>query len=165
MSDQDELDLQQLLREIDEEVRARRAAGDFPPGMERELDLVFARFAPPTVSGDDLDGLLEAADRTSYIDHHPPTGSRFPPVSLLKRIEWKFLGWFFRFITQQVTAFAGIVVQSLRLIGRRLEALEHVTPGASAAQREASIRAGSVADAGALADVVVSHLRGLRGRV
>jgi len=46
------VDLQQVLREIDEEVDARRAAGDFPPGMERDLDLVFARFAPATTSGD-----------------------------------------------------------------------------------------------------------------
>ena len=59
-SDAPDLDLQQVLREIDDEVRARRAAGEFPPGMERELDLLFARFAPPTVSGDNLDGLLEA---------------------------------------------------------------------------------------------------------
>ena len=162
---QDELDLQQVLREIDEEVRARRAAGEFPPGMERELDLLFARFAPPTVSGDDLDGLLEAADRTSYIDHHPSTGSSFAPLSLLKRVEWKLLGWFFRFVTQQVTAFAGIVVQSLRLLGRRVEALEHATPGASPAQRAAAMRSGQAAAVGALGDVVAAHLRGVRGRV
>ena len=165
MSDQDELDLQQVLREIDEEVRARRAAGEFPPGMERELDLLFARFAPPTVSGDDLDGLLEAADRTSYIDHHPPTGSRFVPLSLVKRVEVKLLGWFFRFVTQQVTAFAGILVQSLRVLGRRIDALEQATPGASPAQRDAAMRAGQAADAGSLADVVAAHLRGVRGRV
>ena len=165
MTDASEFDLQQVLREIDEEVRARRAAGEFPPGMERELDLLFARFAPPTVSGDDLDGLLEAADRTSYIDHHPPTGSNFAPLSLIKRVEWKLLGWFFRFVTQQVTAFAGIVVQALRLIGRRVEALEHATPGADRLQREAAMRAGTTADAGSLADVVADHLRGVRGRV
>ena len=140
MSDAPDLDLQQVLREIDEEVRARRASGEFPPGMERELDLLFARFAPPTVTGDDLDGLLEAADRTSYIDHHPPTASSFAPLSLIKRVEWKLFGWFFRFVTQQVTAFAGIVVQALRLLGRRVDALEHATPGADATQRQAAIR-------------------------
>ena len=165
MSDQDELDLQQVLREIDEEVRARRAAGEFPPGMERELDLLFARFAPPTVSGDDLESLLEAAERTSYIDPLPPTESRIPPISLIKRVERKLLGWFFRFVTQQVTAFAGIVVQSLRLLGRRVEALEHATLGASPAQREAAMRAGQAADAGPLADVVAARLRGVGGRV
>jgi SAM-dependent methyltransferase len=165
VSDAPELDLQQVLREIDEEVRARRAAGEFPPGMERELDLLFARFAPPTVSGDDLDGLLEAAERTSYIDHHPPTGSSFGPLTLVKRVEWKLLGWFFRFVTQQVTAFAGIVVQALRLLGRRVDALEHATPGADAMQREAAMRAGSAADVGPVADVVAEHMAGIRGRV
>jgi hypothetical protein len=164
-TDETELDMSQLLREIDEEVRARRAAGEFPPGMERELDLLFARFAPPMVSGDDLDGLIEAGDRTSYIDHHPPTGSSFAPLTLLKRVEWKLLGWFFRFVTQQVTAFAGIVVQALKVIGRRLDALEHATPGADPTQRAAAVGAGRPADPGSLADVVAEHLRGVRGRV
>ena len=41
------LDLDRLRREIDAEVRARRASGAYPPGFERELDAVFARYAPP----------------------------------------------------------------------------------------------------------------------
>jgi hypothetical protein len=125
------LDLQQVLREIDDEVKARRASGDFPPGMERDLDLVFARFAPATVNRDDLDGLIEAADRAAFVDPDPPTASRIPAVSLLKRAERKLLGWFFRFLAQQITAFAGVLVQALRLVSRRLDALDAATLGAS----------------------------------
>jgi len=33
------VDLDQVMGEIQEEVRRRRAAGDFPPSLERELDL------------------------------------------------------------------------------------------------------------------------------
>ena len=43
MSTEDaQIDMQQLLREIDDEVAARRASGDFPPGMERDLDLILS---------------------------------------------------------------------------------------------------------------------------
>ena len=128
-----ELDLEQVLREIDDEVRHRRASGDFPPGMERDLDLVFARFAPPTLTGDDLEALVEAADRNAFIQPDPPTASRIPAVSILKKVERKLLGWFFRFLAQQVTAFAGTTVQALRQIARRLEKLEEATPGANPA--------------------------------
>jgi hypothetical protein len=155
------LDLQQVLAEIDEEVRARRAKGDFPPGMERDLDLVFARFAPVAVHGDDLDGLISAADRTSFIDPDLPTESRLPAVSIVKRVERKLLGWAIRYLTQQVTAFGGVVVQALKLIGRRLERLEEVSAGAD----PALLGSAATAAAGRLDDVVAGHLAGLRGRV
>jgi hypothetical protein len=128
-----DLDLERVLREIDDEVRARRASGDFPPGMERDLELVFAQFAPPTLAGDDLDALVQAADRAAFIQADPPTASRIPAISILKKVERKLLGWFFRFIAQQTTAFAGITVQALRQVATRLEALEHATPGANRA--------------------------------
>jgi hypothetical protein len=128
-----DLDLDRVLREIDEEVRARRASGDFPPGMERDLDLVFAQFAPPTLTGDDLEALVQAADRAAFIQADPPSASRIPGVALLKRVELKLLGWFFRFLAQQVTAFAGITVQALRQLTERVGALEHASPAANPA--------------------------------
>jgi hypothetical protein len=159
------LDLSKVLREIDDEVRARRAAGDFPPGMERDLDLVFARFAPANVNGDDLDAVIEAADRTSFVDPDPPVESRIRAVSYLKRVERKLLGWFFRYLAQQVTAFAGVVVQALRLLGRRIEALEEATPGANPALLDTVRRADRTSLEGGLVAAVADHLRGVRGRV
>lgn len=123
-------DLDQLLREIDEEVRARRAAGDFPPGLERDLELLFARFAPATATSEDMGALIEAADRASLVDVDVPTASQTPGVSFVKRAERKALAWYFRYLAQQVTAYAGIVVQALRVLTRRVEALEDVTPRA-----------------------------------
>ena len=55
------IDLDEVRREIDEEVRARRAAGEYPPGFERELDALFAQFAPAEAS-DDFDTSLERAE-------------------------------------------------------------------------------------------------------
>ena len=157
-------DLQQVLREIDEEVKARRASGDFPPGLERDLDLTFARFAPAAVSGDDLAGLIEAADRTSFVDPDPPTGSRIPPVAYLKKAERKLLGWYFRYLSQQVTAFGGSVVQVLRQVAKRLDAVERATPGVDEASLAAARTAATPADAADLTDVVLDALRGTTGR-
>lgn len=159
------IDFQQVRREIDEEVQARRASGDFPPGMERDLDLVFARFAPANLSGDDAHSLLEAADRTSFVDLDPPTGSRIPPVAILKRAERKLLGWWFRFTSQQVTAFAGTVVSLLKVVVRRLEALEETVPGASPSAVYAAHGSSRPASAGDLADHVAEVLAGTTGRV
>lgn len=159
------VDLPRLLAEIDEEVRSRRASGDFPPGMERELDLLFARFAPATVSADDLDGLLQSAERSSFINPDPPTESRIPAVSFLKRVERKLLGWFFRFLAQQVTAFGASVVRALRLLGRRVEALEAATPGANEALLELARSVARPASAGSAVDAVVGHVAGSGGRI
>jgi hypothetical protein len=135
-----DLDLDRVLREIDDEVRARRAAGDFPPGMERDLEVVFAQFAPPTLTGDDLEALVQAADRAAFIQSEPPLASRIPAVSLLKKVELKLLGWFFRFVTQQVTAFAGITVQVLSQLSDRVEKLQQATPAANPALASLSRR-------------------------
>jgi hypothetical protein len=155
------VDLSKVLAEIDEEVRARRAKGDFPPGMERDLDLVFARFAPVAVHGDDLDGLISSADRASFIDPDLPTESRLPAVSYVKRVERKLLGWAMRYLTQQVTAFGGIVVQALKLIARRLERLEEVSAGADPALLGSAVTASALR----MDDAITAHVAGLQGRL
>ncbi len=101
------LDLDLVRREIDEEVRARRASGDFPPGMERELDLAFARVSPVATTGDDLEGLIQAADRSAFIEARPPVASRTAVLGLVKKGELKLLGWYFNHLAQQMTSFAG----------------------------------------------------------
>lgn len=164
MSDQ-AIDLQQVLREIDDEVEARRASGDFPPGMERDLDLIFARFAPATTSGDDLDALIEQADRGAFVDVDVPTASRVPPVAIVKRVLRKLMSWYLRYLAQQISVFASSAVGALKLLGRRVEQLEASTPGADPAVREASRRASSLPDVMPHAATIVEHLRGATGRV
>ena len=159
------VDLQQVLREIDEEVAARRASGDFPPGMERDLDLIFARFAPAMTSGDDLDALIEQADRGAFVDVDVPTGSRLPAVSIVKKVLRKLMSWYLRYVTQQVSVFAGSTVSAMRLIGKRVDALEAATPGADPAVRDASRRAAPPPELSPFADAVLAQLRGASGRV
>ncbi|MEN3271650.1 MAG: hypothetical protein V7636_411 [Actinomycetota bacterium] len=160
-----DIDLQQVLREIDEEVAARRAAGDFPPGMERDLDLIFARFAPATHSADDLDALIEQADRGAFVDVDVPTASRMPAVAYVKRGLRKLMSWYLRYLAQQVSVFASSVVGALKLLGRRVEALEASTPGADPAVRAAWLRASTPPDVGGIAGAVVDELHGVTGRV
>lgn len=160
-----DLDLQQVLREIDQEVEARRAAGDFPPGMERDLDLIFARFAPAVISTDDLDALIEQADRGAFIDVDVPTGSKMPAVAIIKKVQRKLLSWYFRYIAQQVSVFATATVGALKLLGRRVAALEAATPGADPNVRDASRRAAPPTDLAPSTDAIVEHLRGATGRV
>ena len=159
------VDLQLVLREIDEEVAARRASGDFPPGMERDLDLIFARFAPAMTSGDDLDALIEQADRGSFVDVDVPTGSRLPAVSIVKKVLRKLMSWYLRYVTQQVSVFASSTVSAVRLLGRRVVALEAATPGADPAVREAPRRAAPAPELHAFADAITDLLRGASRRV
>lgn len=165
MNETNDIDVHQLLQEIDEEVAARRAAGDFPPGMERDLDLIFARFAPASASTDDLDALIEQADRGAFVDVDVPTGSRLPAASVVKKVLRKLMSWYLRYVAQQVTVFASAVVGALKLLGRRVEALEASTPAADPVAREASRRAAVPPDVMTLGDAIAAHLRGTPGRV
>jgi hypothetical protein len=156
------IDLDRVRREIDEEVRARRAAGDFPADMERELDLAFARVSPAATTGSDLRGLLQAADRAAFIDPHPPTGSRVPLLEVVKRTERKLLGWYFNYLAQQLTTFAGAAVRALQVLTDRLERVEQALPRAG----DPGIgRAAAGPLAPEVATFVVAAFAGVEGRV
>ena len=121
------IDVTRLAAEIAEEVRARRAAGDFPPGLERELDAMFARYAPAG-TGDDFDDVLASAETQSFIHADVPTGSRRAPLVLVKRVLRSAMAWYVRFLAQQVTAFAGSITRAVTLLARRVDTLETVAP-------------------------------------
>ena len=158
-------DLDRVLREIDDEVRARRASGDFPPGFERDLDLIFARFAPAAASGDDLEALLAAADRASFIDVDVPTASDKRGVAPIKKGLRKLQAWYLRYLAQQVSAFAASTVSSLRLLAERVEALEAATPGASPVVLDELRHLPATASAGEAEDAALAHVAGQAGRV
>ena len=158
------IDLSRLQSEINEEVRRRRASGDFPPGLERELDAMFARYAPAG-TGDDFDEVISAAETTSFIHADAPTTSRLLPFAYAKRFLRKGMAWYLRFLAQEVTAFAGAITRAVKLLARRVEVLETVT--VVAAERTLAEvrqrRAGP--DLGPWSDVVAGALAGVTGRV
>jgi hypothetical protein len=120
------LDLARVQAEINEEVKRRRAAGDFPPGLERELDAVFARYAPAGAS-DDFDEVISQAETQSFIHADVPTLSNVRGVSQVKRVLRKVMAWYMRFITTQITAFAGAITRAVKLLGARVDNLETIT--------------------------------------
>ncbi len=71
--------LDRVRREIDDEVRRRRAAGDFPPSYERRLDELFARFTPTGAADDHFTEALKLADRSAYFDIEVPIGPSASP--------------------------------------------------------------------------------------
>jgi hypothetical protein len=132
------IDLQHVRREIEAEVRARRAAGEYPPGFEREMDALFARFAPPEAS-EDFDAALERAEETVALEPVIPIASRNPALAIVKRVVSKLIGWYHVWIVQQVTALGSTITHTLRLLGRRVDTVERLT-GDAARVRAAGAR-------------------------
>ncbi len=96
--------------------------------MERELDLAFARVSPVAATGDDLEGLIQSADRSAFIEARPPVASRTAVLALVKKSERKLLGWYFDHVAQQVTSFAGATVRTLTVLADRVERVERLLP-------------------------------------
>ena len=117
-------DQEQVMAEIREEVARRRAAGDFPPSLERELDLAFDRYVPVGSVSSDFTEAVKAADRAAYIKVAVPTESQKPGVGEVKRVLRKAMAWYLNYLAQQTTAFATASVRALRSLGERLEVAE-----------------------------------------
>ncbi len=157
------LDLQRVRREIEAEVRARRAAGEYPPGFSRDLDELFARFSPPEAS-DDFDAAVERAEEAISMELVIPTASNKPGVGLFKRVLAKLLGWYHVFVVQQVSALGAAITHALRLLGNRVDELER-TSGHTERARSEGARIPADRDDATWEGVVTRALTGCTGRV
>lgn len=157
------LDLDRLRREIDAEVRARRASGAYPPGFERELDSVFARYAPAAAS-DDIEAVIDQAEEAAGIELAIPTASEKRGGVIVKRLLAKLFGWYHAFIVQQIVTFAGSIVDAVRVLGRHVEALETGSGHTARAHAETSLLP-ATAPGAEWADGVAEALRDVDGRV
>lgn len=153
------LDHDKLLAEINEEVQRRRESGDIPADLERELDLVFARFAPVDALEADFEQVLTRAEQATFIDTIAPVESSRPVVPIFKKVVRKLIGWYLRYVAQQTTGFAHAITRAVRLLGERVDVLEQASP--VAAPKVASANN----DLGHWAPIVVDRLAGVRGRV
>jgi hypothetical protein len=120
----DRFDQERVMAEIREEVARRRAAGDFPPSLERELDIAFDRYVPAGSVSSDFNEAVKAADRAAYINVAVPTESQKPGVGEVKRVLRKAMAWYLNYLAQQTTAFATASVRAMRSLGERLEMAE-----------------------------------------
>lgn len=159
------IDHPRLLAEIDAEVQRRRESGDLPAGFERELDLVFARFAPVHAVSDDFGQVLERTEQATHIDVLAPTASRTPGVGFAKRVIRKAVIWEVRYVAQQVSTFAFGVTRAVRLLGERVEALQLDAPGAGGRFLAMARDQLPPLDARRWGPVVVGAVEGVPGRV
>jgi hypothetical protein len=155
------IDHQQLLAEIDEEVRRRRESGEIPAELERELDMVFARFAPVDALDADFEQVLVRAEQATFIDTIAPVESSRPVIPYFKRVVRKVVGWYLRYLAQQTSTFAHAMARAVRLLGERVELLEQASP---AGLRNVVVDV-EVPDLGHWAPFVVERFGGVSGRV
>ena len=124
------IDHRRVMAEIQNEARRLRREGVVSPTFERELDVVFGRLAPPAAS-EDFDAALAAAEELAHVDAHVPVLSEKPGGSFLKRVVRKAVFFYGKHVTDQVTAFATTTARTVRLLARRVDALEEAVPASS----------------------------------
>ncbi len=158
--------LNQVMAEIDAEVRRRRASGDLPAGLERELDELFLEFSPIGLQGKArLRETLALVDGSAYVDTAVPTASQKALGGMVKRTIRKALGWYIGFIVHQVVKFAWAVSRMFHVLVDHVEDLE----AAVESQRRPALPPSAVpqVDPGAQwwSPLALSALADARGRV
>ena len=113
-----------LLAEIAEEVQAKRASGELPAGLDRELDEAFARHAPSGAADDEVDQLLRRVEASAHVNAHVPTGSNVPGGAQVKQLILRAIAWCLAWLAGQTSTFAGLTARVLHLLDDRLTALE-----------------------------------------
>jgi hypothetical protein len=116
--------VQEVMAEIAEEVRLRRASSDLPPRLERELDELFLAHSPVAGRGGDLGEALRLVDSATFIDPVVPVDSQRAAGALVKRGMRSGLLWYFGWITHQISQFASAVSRALHIVDTRLHDLE-----------------------------------------
>jgi hypothetical protein len=116
--------IQQVMAEIAEEVRQRRASGDLPPKLERELDELFLAHSPIGVRGGDLGEALRQVDAATFIDPVVPVESERAAGSYVKKGMRSMLLWYVGWITHQMSQSASAVSRALHIVDERLKELE-----------------------------------------
>jgi len=117
--------LDEVMAEIDAEVRRRRASGDLPAGLEAELDELFLEFSPVGLQGRArLRETLALVDGSAYVDIAVPTASNKAVGSYVKRLIRKGLGWYMDFVVAQIVKFAWSVSRMFHVVVDHVEALE-----------------------------------------
>ena len=155
-----------VMAEIDAEVRHRRASGDLPAGLERELDELFLEFSPVGLQGKArLRENLALVDSAAYIDIAVPVASDKRAGGYVKRLIRKSLGWYMGFIVHQVVKFAWAVSRMLHLVVDHVEDLESTVESLRTPELPAT--AVPVTDPGTSwwADPAVAAMSAAQGRV
>ena len=158
--------LDEVMAEIDAEVRRRRASGDLPAGLERELDELFLEFSPVGLQGRArLRETLSLVDGSAYIDIAVPTESNNAVGAYIKRVIRKALGWYMGFIVAQVVKFAWSVSRMLHVVVDHIEILEATVDANRSVDLPTALLPSAVPGSAWWAPAAVDALRSAPGRV
>ncbi len=116
--------VQQVMAEIEEEVRLRRASGDLPPKLERELDELFLAHSPVAGRGGDLGEALRMVDAVTFIDPVVPVESNRAAGAFVKKGMRSALLWYVGWVTHQMSQSASAMSRALHIVDGRLKDLE-----------------------------------------
>ena len=116
--------VEQVMAEIAEEVRLRRASGDLPPKLERELDELFLAHSPVAGRGGDLGDALRMVDAATFIDPVVPVESERAAGAFVKKGMRSLLLWYVGWVTHQMSQSASAVSRALHIVDDRLQQLE-----------------------------------------
>ncbi len=157
--------LDEVRRDIDDEVRRRRASGDLPPNLERELDQLFLAHSPLGGRGAALRDMLRLVDASVFIDPVVPVESRRPGGTTVKRGLRSMSLWYLRYVTHQVSEFATAVSRALHVLDAQVTDLRRKVD-AMAIPPAVAVDVAWAHNPGAWwVDVVTETLSGSRGRV
>jgi SAM-dependent methyltransferase len=158
--------LAEVMADIDAEVKRRRASGDLPAGLERELDELFLEFSPVGMQGKArLRESLALVDGAAYVDIAVPVLSNKAVGVYVKRLIRKSTSWYMGYVVHQITRFAWSVSRVLHLVVDHIDDLEATVDSLRAPELPES--AVPVVDAGTSwwAPTAIQSVRGVSGRV
>jgi hypothetical protein len=118
------IDVLQVMAEIEEEARLRRASGDFPEARERELDELFLAHSPASGRGGDLNDALARVDGAMFVDPVVPVDSNRRTGAAVKKGMRSLSLWYVGWVTRQISQFAMATSRSLHIMAQRLGELE-----------------------------------------
>ncbi len=125
--------MEKVEREIEEEVRKKRAQGAFPPAFERRLKRIFEQLVPPGAGNSrrDFEALLRSSDRAAYFDIDVPIASQKPGVARLKKLLRVTQAWYLNYLAQQLNNFSTNLMRLLYVFDARVKTLEETMDSAT----------------------------------
>ena len=154
-----------VVAEIDAEVRRRRASGDLPARLERDLDELFLAYSPMGGHHGGMEDALRMVDAATFVDPVVPVASAKSGGALVKRTVRQLTLWYVGYVTHQVNQFATASNRALHIMAEQVDSLRRAVelqalPPAPVVTAEWAQRAGAWWMAPAL-----SALADARGRV
>lgn len=116
-------DHDELIAEIEAEVKRRRDSGDLPTGLEHDLDQIFDELVP-RAGDDDFESVLDEAEQAAFIDLNVPTESRAAVLVPVKRTIRRVLLFYMDYVVRQISEFTEASTRAARILGGRVERME-----------------------------------------